>query len=101
MVELLAVIVVLALIMIVVIPSIMKSIEVQERNRFICMLKACKVKATAKYTQDLDLNKSNTDCAVYDISKDLDISNTGKYEGWVKINRVAVSFRKFSSNSIY
>ena len=44
LVELLAVIVVLALIMIVVIPSIMKSIEVQERNRFICMLKACKVK---------------------------------------------------------
>lgn len=91
LVELLAVIVVLALIMIVVIPSIMKSIGSARKESFYLYAQSLQSKATAKYTQDLDLNKSNTDCAVYDISKDLDISNTGKYEGWVKINRVAVS----------
>lgn len=91
LVELLAVIVVLALIMIIVIPNVMKSIGSARKESFYLYAQSLQSKATAKYTQDLDLNKSNTDCAVYDISKDLDIGNTGNYEGWVKINRVAVS----------
>ena len=91
LVELLAVIVVLALIMIIVVPNVMKSIGSARKESFYLYAQSLQSKATAKYTQDLDLNKSNTECAVYDISKDLDIGNTGKYEGWVKINRVAVS----------
>lgn len=91
LVELLAVIVVLALIMIIVIPNVMKSIGSARKESFYLYAQSLQSKATAKYTQDLDLNKKNTDCAVYDISKDLDIGNTGNYEGWVKINRVAVS----------
>lgn len=91
LVELLAVIVVLALIMVIVLPNVLNSISSARKESFYLYAQNLQGKATAKYTQDLDLNKENTDCAVYDISKDLNIGNTGKYEGWVKVNRVAVS----------
>lgn len=94
LVELLAVIVVLAIIMIIVVPNVLRSLNGTKKESFYLYSQKLESKAVARYTQDLDLNKQNTECAVYDISKDLDLGNTGKYEGWVKILRVPVSSGK-------
>lgn len=94
LVELLAVIVVLALIMIIVIPNVLNAVNSAKKESFFLYAQSLQSKAIAKYTQDLDLNRENTECAVYDISKDLNIGNTGKYKGWVKVSRVATSSGK-------
>ena len=87
LVELLAVIVVLALIMIIAIPSVLNTTNAAKKESFYLYAQSLESKAISKYTQDLEYDKDNTECAVYDISKDLDIANTGNYEGWVKILR--------------
>lgn len=87
LVELLAVIVVLALIMIIAIPSILNTTNAAKKESFYLYAQSLESKAVSKYTQDLEYDKDNTECAVYDISKDLDIANTGNYEGWVKVLR--------------
>lgn len=94
LVELLAVIVVLALILILVVPSVLDATNKSKKETFYLYSSSLEEKAVARYTQDMDLNKKNIDCAVYDISKDLGIGNTGDYEGWVKVNRVATSSGK-------
>ena len=94
LIELLAVIVVLALIMIIVIPNVLNAVNSAKKESFFLYAQSLQSKAIAKYTQDLDLNRENTECAVYDISKDLNIGNTGKYKGWVKVSRVAANSGK-------
>ena len=70
LIELLAVIVVLALIMIIVIPNVLNAVNSAKKESFFLYAQSLQSKAIAKYTQDLDLNRENTECAVYDISKD-------------------------------
>ena len=57
LVELLAVIVVLALIMFIVLPNVLNSISSARKESFYLYAQNLQGKATAKYTQDLDLNK--------------------------------------------
>ena len=90
LVELLAVIVILALILIIAIPSVLSAMRSAQKESFYLYAQSLQSKALAQYTQDLEHNKDNTDCVVYDIGEDLGISNTGDYEGWVKVNRTPV-----------
>ena len=89
LVELLAVIVILAIILIIAIPAVMSATQAAKKESFFLYAQSLQSKALVQYTQDLEHNQENTDCVVYDIDKDLGLSDTGKYEGWVKVSRVA------------
>ena len=95
LVELLAVIVILALIMIIAIPSVMTVVNNARRQSFYLYAESIQSKALAKYQQDiggLDAVGANIEnCTVYDIQKDLDIRNTGEYTGFVKIGRAPIA----------
>lgn len=94
LIELLAVIVILALILIIAIPAVLTSMRAAQKESLYLYAQSLHSKAIAQYTQDLEHNKKNTSCAVYDIEKDLDLPNTGNYEGWVRVKREAVSSGK-------
>lgn len=100
LVELLAVIVILALILIISIPSILETANKAKKETFYQYAQSLQSKAIAKYTQDMDDNTVNNDCNVYDISTDLDIKNTGDFEGWVKVNRRAINDSKKKSATV-
>ncbi len=91
LVELLAVIVVLAIIMVLAIPSILDVLNRSKKESFYLYANSLHSKAVAKYTQDLAIDKEKTDCAVYDIKKDLDLPDTGDFDGWVRVSRTPVS----------
>ena len=95
LVELLAVIVILALVMILAIPAILGVMNEARRQGFYLYTRSLESKALSKYQQDIQI-LSATDptienCRVYDISKDLDLTNTGEYHGYVKMIRLAKS----------
>ena len=87
LVELLAVIVVLALILIIAIPSVMDAIGRAKKESFYIFTQSLNNKATNKYIQDSDIDPEMSSCAVYDIAKDLDITDIDHYEGWVKVEK--------------
>lgn len=89
LVELLAVIVILAIILIIAIPAVMSATQAAKKESFFLYAQSLQSKAIVQYTQDLEHKQENTNCAIYDIDKDLGLSDTGKYEGWVKVSRKA------------
>jgi uncharacterized repeat protein (TIGR02543 family)/prepilin-type N-terminal cleavage/methylation domain-containing protein len=94
LVEILAVIVILALLMIIAIPSVLDAMNKAKKENFYLYAQSLNSKATDKYIQQSDSDPDIASCAVYDISSDLDISSTGDYEGWVKVERTAVNSGK-------
>ncbi len=91
LVELLAVIVILALIMAICIPAILTTLNNSKKQTFYLYAQKIESSAIAAYTSNLDDNDQDTyECQVYDIQKDLDIENTGDYEGWVRVSRVPI-----------
>lgn len=94
LIELLAVIVVLAIIMVIAIPSVLEAMNNSRRDSFYLYAEKLYNEAISKYTKDLDENVENLECGLYDIKKDLDLRDTGSYEGWISVSRVAVSSGK-------
>lgn len=94
--ELLAVIVILALVLVIAIPSVLNSAQKAKKENFYLYAQSLNSKATAIYNEDIKENPEHIDCVVYDIGKDLDISDTGDYEGWVKISRIPINSGKRS-----
>lgn len=84
LVELLAVIVILALLLIIVIPSILDTTNRAKKELFYDYSRSVQSKAVAKYIQDMDDETIKSNCRVYDINTDLDLENTGDFEGWQK-----------------
>ena len=91
LVELLAVIVILALVMILAIPAILRVINEARIESFYLYTRSLESKALARYQEDIQLLSSTNpeveNCAVYDIGKDFDLTNTGDYKGYVKMTR--------------
>ena len=94
LVELLLVIALLAAIVAISIPAVAQITDNSKRKAFYLYALNLVTKATNHYVaayQDLEQIKfdeySKADCIVYDIKEDLEIENTGNYEGWVKIIR--------------
>lgn len=87
LVELLAVIVILALLLIIVIPQILETTNRAKKELFYDYSRSVQSKAVAKYIQEMDDETIKSSCRVYDISTDLDLENTGDFEGWAKVNR--------------
>lgn len=101
LVELLAVIIVLTLIMAIAIPSVLDTMNQARKESFYLYAQSLQSKALATYTANQDENDQDTfECVVYDIEKDLDIKNTGDYEGWVKVSRDAIKSDTKRSASI-
>ncbi len=101
LIELLAVIIVLALIMVIAIPSILDTMNQARKESFYLYAQSLQSKALAAYTSGQDENDQDSfECVVYDIEKDLDIKNTGDYEGWVKVNREPIKSDTKRSASI-
>ena len=94
LIELLAVIVILAIILAITIPYVLEATNAAKKESFFLYAQSLQSKAIAQYTQDLEHNKELTDCAVYDINKDLHLSDTGKYQGWIQVLREKVSSGK-------
>lgn len=111
LVELLAVIVVLAIIMVIAIPSVLNSVNNAKKESFYLYAHSLQSKALDKYIQQLESDPENTDCVVYNVDSyktttevngvekevmvnDLDLSDTGNYEGWVRVKRIATSSGK-------
>lgn len=90
LIELLAVIVILALILALAIPSILNLTNNAKKESFYQYAQSLESKAIGKYIQDMDDKTIKDTCRVYDIEKDLGLKNTGDYEGWIKVNRVVV-----------
>lgn len=101
LIELLAVIIILALIMAIAIPSVLDTMNQARKESFYLYAQSLQSKALAAYTSRQDENDQDTfECVVYDIEKDLDIKNTGDYEGWVMVNREAIKSDTKRSASI-
>ena len=97
LVELLAVIVVLALIMIIVIPAILNVVDGARKQSFYLYAQSVYQKGLDKYVHNMDNpNIASLNCAVYDVTKDLDIGNIGNYKGFIKVERIAASSGNYS-----
>ena len=87
LVELLAVIVILAIIMLISIPSVLQSMQVAKRKSFIEYADKTTILAQKQFAQEqLVGEKSGSDCYIYNIKTDLGLSNTGKFQGWILLN---------------
>jgi len=86
LVELLAVIVILAIIMIIAIPAVLNTLESARRKTFGEYITKVYDVATKKYLSD-ELLGNSSDYVRYDITKDLDLNNTGDYKGYVVITK--------------
>ena len=94
LVELLIVIVILAIIIAITVPMVAQITDNSKRKAFYLYGVNLLSKATEKYVStyaNLDEYKYDdwqmASCVTYNIQKDLDIKNTGNYEGWVQITR--------------
>ncbi len=82
LVELLAVIVILAIIMIISIPSVLNTLTAARQKTFGEFVTKVYNVAQTKYIKDGLLN-GEPNYVKYDITKDLDMSSTGNYKGYV------------------
>ncbi|MCR5483554.1 MAG: type II secretion system GspH family protein [Bacilli bacterium] len=83
LVELLAVIVILAIIMLITIPAILDSLESARKKTFIeFATKTYDSSIKVRFDEELN-NSSLQSCVIYNIKNDLNLSNTGDYNGYV------------------
>ena len=87
LVELLAVIVILAIIMIVAIPSVLTIMTIARVKSFTEYATKIVTAAEKKYMADTMIGDiSGSSCYIYDITKSLDLDNTGDFKGYVLID---------------
>ena len=88
LVELLAVIVILAIIMLIAIPAVLSTLEVARRKAFIEYTdKVANLAEQKTLSTELLLETSSNECTIYDITKDLDLSSTGDYKGYILVKK--------------
>lgn len=83
LVELLAVIVILAIIMIIAIPSVLDTMETARKKSFTEYVTKIYDTTEKEYLSKQLITSSNQNCVIYDITKDLGLSSTGNYKGYV------------------
>ena len=91
LVELLAVIVVLALIMIIAIPSVLKVMNNARRQSFALYIEKVVTAVQTQYVYDAATGDiPGAGVYIYDIQEDLDLTSTGSYEGYVLVDATNV-----------
>ncbi len=89
LVELLAVIVILAIIMLIAIPAVLNSVDSARRKTFSEYVTKTAGLAQQKYAESLITETSfGGNCIIYDITTDLGTSNSGEYKGYVLLNTI-------------
>lgn len=87
LVELLAVIVVLALIMVIAVPSVLKVMNSARRQSFALYVEKVVTAVQTQYLYDAASGSiAGRGFYVYDIEQDLDLSTTGSYQGYVVVD---------------
>ena len=88
LVELLTIIVILAIIMLIAIPGILDILERSQRKTFMQYADRVIGVSNVKATNEVDeLDENGITCIIYNIKTDLNLANTGSFQGWVLINR--------------
>ena len=83
LVELLAVIVILAIIMVIAIPSVLETITTARKKTFLEYIDKVASSTQTKYAEDTVKGLAHTSSNImYDIKKDLGLTNTGTFEGY-------------------
>lgn len=91
LVELLAVIVVLAIIMIIAIPSVLDVMNNARKSSFVLYVDKVVTAVQTQYTYDANGGAiAGAGYYVYDITKDLNLTTTGSYKGYVIVNAMDV-----------
>lgn len=99
LVELLAVIVVLAIIMIIAVPSVLNSMATAKKNSFVIEArKAINLTMQTKQTEDL-LNQ-NTSKTCYTLSE-IGLEAGGRYHGYVQYDSTAKAYKVTMSDGTY
>ena len=83
LVELLAVIVILAIIMLIAIPVVLDTMENAKRKSFIEYVDKILITSQKQVLEENLLGNEVTGCKVYYIKNDLGLSSTGNYDGYV------------------
>ncbi|MBQ7240202.1 MAG: BspA family leucine-rich repeat surface protein [Bacilli bacterium] len=84
LVELLAIIIVLAILLLIGIPIILNMISGANKTTFIQYYERMAKESDKKFESDIALKKIDMDsCIIYDITTDFGISSTGKFKGYV------------------
>lgn len=86
LVELLAVIVILGIILIITIPTILNVMGSAKKKSFEVYANKSIKSANEKYFQGVMTGSPYSECIVYNIKNDLNIPDTGKYDGYILIN---------------
>ncbi len=80
LVELLAVIVILAIIMVIAIPSVLETITTARKKTFLEYIDKVASSTQTKYAEDTGKGLAHTSSNImYDIKKDLGLTNTGTF----------------------
>ncbi len=91
LVELLAIIVIIGILMTLAIPAVQSVINSSKKNTFIEYIGKIANTAQTKYNQDqLDEIIGDNDNVIYNIKTDLNLANTGDYEGYVLVTEEKV-----------
>jgi type IV pilus assembly protein PilA len=90
LVELLAVIVVLALLMVIAIPAVLDVMNQARRSTFIEMATKVITNTMTQYTYDAHATIAGAGVYVYDITQDLGSISTGSYQGYVVVDATDV-----------
>lgn len=90
LVELLAVIVVLALIMVIAIPSVLDAMNKARRSAFVEYAQKAINNTTTEYTFDASATIPGVGIYVYDITQDLGNLHSGSYKGYVVVDATDV-----------
>ena len=85
LVELLAVIVILAIIMLIAIPAVLDSLQIARRKAFVEYVNKVVNLSEKKYLDGLVTGDSTGTCYIYDIKTDLGLATTGDYKGYVLV----------------
>ncbi len=90
LVELLAVIVILAIIMLIAIPAVLNTLESARRKTFAEYVdKVVSLTEQKELSDELLSNTTSEECTIYDITKDLDLSSTGDYKGYTLVKKTS------------
>ena len=102
LVELLAVIVILAIIMLIAIPAVLNTLQTARKKAFSEYVDKIVTLAEQKdLSNELLQTNSSSECTVYDITKDLELSSTGDYKGYILVKKDSQKAAFLTSSSCF
>ena len=99
LVELLAIIVILGILMTLAIPAVQRVLKSSQKKTFVEYAEKIAQTAQTKYNQDIMKEEiSDSDSVIYDVKKDLKLSSTGDYNGYVLVTEDKIYVTLYDNN---